>query len=85
MPAPDSRKKSRRGVLCMDIRYLQGELTSDCGAGVILWPGKAIRKLAVNYPGFTAFLGPFGAFPATHHFRAIYGTGEPFTGLGGRD
>jgi hypothetical protein len=63
------------------MRYLQRELIADCGAGVILWPGKAIRKLTVNCPVFTAFLGSIPHVPATHHFRAIYSTGEPFTGF----
>jgi hypothetical protein len=52
-------------VPCMDIRYLQRELTADCGAGVILWPVKAIRKLTVNCPAFTAFLGSL--LPVSRH------------------
>jgi len=75
MPAPESRRKSRRGVLCIDIRYLQRELT----AVAILGAGKPFVNFTVIAPLSPSFFGVFRPFLATPHFRAIYGTGEPFT------
>jgi len=59
-------------------------MTAARDPGVIVWPGKWFVKLAGFAPFSPLFFGLFRPFPATPHFRAIYSTGEPFTGFGVR-